>query len=422
MVFWVYNLLILLFSPFWVPWMVWRAKKRKEQPDWRQRCGDLPIKPPAKGVRRAWIHAVSVGEVMAALPVLKEVRALDPGLEIVLSTTTSSGQTAAKERAEGLFDHLVYFPIDVPRFVLAALMRVRPKVVAVMETELWLNFLWTAKNLGARTILLNGRVSDRSFNRSLRLKPYYKALAREVDEVLTQSEEYADRFRALGFQDPKVVGNTKYDAALADSHPTKDWKAELRIPSTNRVIVIGSTRSAKEEQILADALAWITAPGNEDVTLVHAPRHIERASALVELYRSKFQVGVALRSLGQTGQVIILDTYGELGGVYSIADVAIIGGSFDDFGGQNLIQPLAHGVPVVHGPYMQNFRDVADAAQAVGASLYCRDNSVISTVVGDLLEDREDWAERSKAARALVQANLGASRRCAEAIVTAAKV
>jgi 3-deoxy-D-manno-octulosonic-acid transferase len=409
----LYNVLIVLLSPMWVPWMIWRAKRRKEQPDWQQRTGNLPIQAPAKGVRRVWVHAVSVGEVMAALPVLKEIRALDPSLEIVLSTTTSSGQTAARERAANLFDHLVYFPIDVPRFVMAALMRVRPKAVAVMETELWLNFLWTAKNFGARTILLNGRVSDRSFPRSMRLRPYYRALFSHLDRALVQTETDADRLRAMGFGNPEVAGNTKFDAA-AENPDTRDWRAELGVPRDAFLVVVGSTRSEAEESLVIEALAHLP-----DAWVVHAPRHIERAQALVDAYKARFGKA-SLRSKGESSQHLILDTYGELGGVYSAADVVVVGGGFDDLGGQNLIQPLALGKPVVHGPHMQNFRDVAEEAVRTGASVIASTSAELEEVIKSLSNDAAKRESMSRAAKSLVKRHTGAARKCAEAVVAAA--
>jgi 3-deoxy-D-manno-octulosonic-acid transferase len=414
MIFWVYNLLVVLLAPVWVPWMLWRAAKRNERPDWRQRTGDLPLEAPKQGERRAWVHAVSVGEVVAALPVLRELRRLDPTLQIVLSTTTSSGQATARERAEGLYDRLVYFPIDVPRFVVAALMRVRPKVVVLMESELWMNFLWAAKQFGARTILLNGRVSDRSFPRSMRVGPYYRALFANLDEALVQTALDAERFQALGFGSPQVVGNTKFDAALADAGAPRDWRAELGIPQGAFLVVVGSTRSEAEEALVTAALASLP-----EAWVVHAPRHIERAPELLQRYGALG--GAVLRSQGGEGQRTILDTYGELAGVYGAADVVVVGGGFDDLGGQNIIQPLAHGKPVLHGPHMQNFRDVTEAALSVGAS---RAVATASELAEALLELRSDTTARERmgrAARQLVEANLGAARRGAELVVQAAR-
>jgi 3-deoxy-D-manno-octulosonic-acid transferase len=304
---------------------------------------------------------------------------------------------------------LVYFPIDVPRFVVAALMRVRPRAVAVMETELWLNFLWTAQNFGSRTILLNGRVSDRSFPRSMRLRPYYRALFGHLDRALVQTETDAERLRALGFKSPEVAGNTKFDAA-AEAPDAKDWRAELKIPRDAFLVVVGSTRSEAEEALVVEALAQ-----HPDAWVVHAPRHIERAPALAAKYGQ-----APLRSKGETGQRLVLDTYGELGGVYTAADVVIVGGGFDDLGGQNIIQPLALGKPVVHGPHMQNFKDVAEEAVRTGASLIARTADELAQAIASLKDDPAKRETMGKAAQALVARHTGAARRCAEAVVAAA--
>ena len=416
MIFWTYNVLLILLCLLWVPWMIWRAARRKEKPNWRQRTGDLPLESPKKGVRRAWIHAVSVGEVLAARPILKEIRKLDPELEIVLSTTTSSGQAAARDNAEGLFDHLVYFPIDVPRFVIAAMIRVRPRVVAIMETELWMNFLWAAKQFRATTILVNARVSNRSFPRSMRIRPYYRVLFSNLDRAMAQTKTDAARLKALGFAEPEVVGNCKFDGAFDDTGHEKDWRAELGIPADAKVVVVGSTRSEREEQLVLGALK----AADLDLWIVHAPRHIESAPRLGALYKTRFGE-VAFRSKGETGKCLVLDTYGELAGVYSIADVVVLGGSFDDLGGQNILQPLAHGKPVIHGPHMQNFQEAAAAAAEARAAITARNEQELTDWLKRLFQSEAVRAIMGSAATALIQENLGASRTYAEAIVEAAK-
>ena len=193
----LYNILLTLFSPVWVIWMWLRTRARKEQPNWAERTGNYDLKPD-KSKARAWIHAVSVGEVIAVMPILAELRAKAPDCEIVLSVTTSSGHQTAREKAQGLYDLLVYFPIDVARFQLAAMQRVQPRVVAIMETELWFNFLWAAKVFDAATLLVNGRISDRSFRRSIRARFFYRALLSRMDRCLMQTQEDADRISALG--------------------------------------------------------------------------------------------------------------------------------------------------------------------------------------------------------------------------------
>ncbi|MBS1723571.1 MAG: 3-deoxy-D-manno-octulosonic acid transferase [Armatimonadetes bacterium] len=411
---WIYNFLLTLASPFWVPWMIWRARRRKEGVDWKERGGDYPFRL-AKGTPRLWMHAVSVGEVMAALPILRAVRAKDPSLEIVLSVTTSSGHKTAQDAGEGLFDHLVYYPIDVYRFVLAGLARVRPTVVAVMETELWMNFLDAAKNIGATTMLVNGRISDRSFPRARLFRFFYRSLLTRIDRCLMQSETDRERILALGAKEAEVFGNCKFDQAAEglDADP-EHWRSELGLSNDRPVVVIGSTRSEMEEDFVLQAIRGL------DAQVVWAPRHLERTGAIKSLLEGA-GVSVRLRSQGSAppSQVVLLDTYGELSQVYSVADIVVIGGGFDDLGGQNLIQPLAHGKPVIHGPNMQNFKDVTEAADRAGAARCVRTPSELRTALETLLADKALRVRMGGLATDLVKVNLGASERYAEAIVRA---
>lgn len=409
----LYNLLIVLLSPIWVPWMLWRANKRKEKVDWKQRCGEYRLNL-TKGSKRVWVHAVSVGEVVAALPILREVRELAPEAQIVLSVTTSSGHQTAREKALGLFDELVYFPIDVPRFVLAALVRVKPDVIAVMETELWMNFCQVAKNLGMPVLVVNGRISDRSYPRALKVRWFYRALLRTVSGCLMQTETDASRIRDLGAESAEVLGNCKFDEAVAGTDlGGKDWRVELGIGAEDRVVVVGSTRGEVEEEFVFGALKEVWGEVDQ---VVWAPRHMERADAIAS--RAGVEFGdVARRSKGETGKFLLLDTYGELSAVYSVADVVVVGGGFDNLGGQNIIQPLAHGKPVVHGLHMQNFRDVSEMAGRSGATLVVGTSGELALGLRELLGDGELRERMGSAARELVGAQVGASRRYAERIV-----
>lgn len=414
--FLAYNLLLVLLSPLWVPWMVVRARRRAAGPNWPERLGDYKNVQIPKEQPALWIHAVSVGEVMAALPILRQTRALLPEHHIVLSVTTSSGHHTALEHAMEAVDSLVYFPIDVPRFQLNAMMRVRPDVVAVMETELWFNFLWAAKALGSRTLLINGRISDRSFRRSRWVRFFYRALLANMDQCLMQTAEDQQRILALGARSAEVLGNCKFDQAVdgLDADPAW-WRESLGLPDGMPVVVVGSTRGAEEEAFVLNALAPIA----DRIAVVWAPRHLERADALEAAMRERMGA-CARRSRQERGRVVLLDTYGELAKVYSVADIVVIGGGFGDFGGQNLLQPLAHGKPVLHGRHMQNFRDVADAAARHGATLTCGDALELREAVIALLDDPNRTREMGEAGRAFVEANAGASRRYALAIQAAA--
>jgi 3-deoxy-D-manno-octulosonic-acid transferase len=414
--FLLYNLLLTLLSPLWVPWMLYRAWRRNEKPNWKERQGDYPLRS-TKESKRVWFHAVSVGEVVAATPILRELRSLLPDHEIVLSVTTSSGHRTAREHAVDLYDHLVYFPIDVARFQLAAMQRVRPKVVAVMETELWMNFLWAAKTFDAKTVLVNGRISDRSFPRSMKLRRFYQALLVQVDRCLMQSPTDAERIQALGAQEAEVLGNCKFDQAVQglEADPAK-WRRDLGIPEGKAVVVVGSTRGEDEQRLVVEALKRV---GPDRAWVVHAPRHLETVDSLAREVEAAFGQ-VARRSQNEQGPYLILDTYGELSEVYAIADVVVIGGGFANLGGQNLLQPLAHGKPVLHGPHMQNFRDVTAMAQAAGASIVCDSSESLAKALLELLDHPEQRQSMGAAARELVRANVGASRRYAQAIAEAA--
>lgn len=415
---WLYNILLTLGAPIWLPWMWFRSRRRNESVDWKERTGDYRLKL-EKGKPRLWLHAVSVGEVVAAQPILREVRRLAPEMEIVLSVTTSSGHRTARETETGLFDHLVYFPIDVYRFVLAALVRTRPKVVAIMETELWMNFLDAAQNIHAKTLLVNGRISDRSFPRARLFRFFYKHLLARVDRCLMQSETDAARIKELGANDVAVLGNCKFDQDVAAGADPEAWRQALGIDANRPVVVVGSTRSEVEEALVAGALAELSCQ------TVWAPRHLERAEPLSSsLQNLGFSVG--RRSLGDRlpqGQhpVLLLDTFGELAQVYSVADVVVIGGAFDDLGGQNIIQPLALGKPVVHGPHMQNFREAADGARRVGASRTATDSQELRQAVQAWLDSPADRAMAGQAGADWVAESRGSSTRYAQAIVDACR-
>lgn len=409
---WVYNILLTLLSPIWVPWMLVRSRRRKEQVNWKERAGEVSIQL-RPGSRRIWFHAVSVGEVIAAMPILQEVRSMAPDAEIILSVTTSSGHQTARTKAVGLFDHLVYFPIDVFRFTLGAMVRTKPHVVAVMETELWFNFLTSAKSMRATTIVVNGRISDRSFKRIRRLRFFYAAMLKELDHATMQSELDAERFRALGAASAEVLGNCKFDQALdgTDADPA-EVRASLGLGTGDLVVVIGSTRGAMEEGFVLEA---VSDPRLASVKFVHAPRHLERVPDIMAAYSKRFEV--RQRSKGETGQYLLLDTYGELSRTYAAADIVVVGGGFDKLGGQNILQPLAHGKPVVHGPHMNNFRDAAEMAATAGATLVASSPAQLADILADLAQDRSKREQMGGRARELVAANVGASKRYAQKIV-----
>jgi 3-deoxy-D-manno-octulosonic-acid transferase len=410
--FLLYNLLLTIFSPIWVPWMLWRTWQRKEKPDWQERTGNVPLVGKNAGPR-IWFHAVSVGEVIASKPILKEIKRLLPDYELVLSVTTTSGHQTARELSPAPYDTLIYFPIDVARFQLVAMQRVRPKAVVIMETELWMNFLWAAKVFNAKTILVNGRISDRSFPRSMRVRFFYQSLLKQLDLALMLSEVDKERIMALGAEDVRVIGSSKFDEALESiSANGAEWRESLQIPQDAFVVVIGSTRGEPEEQLVIEAIGRIWDRG---VFVVHAPRHIESSAEILAAAEAKFADG-SLHSAGVMSRYLVVDSYGLLAQLYSVADVAIIGGGFERLGGQNIIQPLAQGKPVLHGPHMQNFREPTAMADRAGAAVSCATAAELGEWLETLLDDPGKRAAMGAAAKRLVEENLGSSTRYAEAV------
>jgi len=415
--FLIYNILLTLLSPIWVPWMWWRSRRRAEEVNWKERQGNyFDSLPSGKDKTRIWFHAVSVGEVVASLPILRAIRRLAPQAEIVLTVTTSSGHKTARDKAVGMYDYLIYFPIDVPRFTLSAMQRVRPKVVAVMETELWFNFLWAAETFDAKRLLINGRISDRSYPRARRLRFFYRALLKMVDRCLMQTDADRERILALGAAQAETLGNCKFDqaASAVGADPTY-WRTELGLAEADRTVVLGSARR-EEFEMIAASIAVLA----ERYRVVVAPRHLETTDELAALLEAT-NTRTERRSQGgksKPGGVLLLDTYGELDQVYSVAEVAVVGGGFANLGGQNIIQPLAYGIPVVCGPHMQNFRDVFDMAKAAGA-LVSTSADELAQEVAVLMESEAQRESMGAAARRLVQGNMGASERYARAIVDA---
>lgn len=409
--FLLYNLLVSLTAWLWLPWAWMRSRRRAEPVRWAERMGRLRVEP---GPERIWVHAVSVGEVHAAIPLLREIRKRLPGYEILLSTTTSSGQQAARDGARDLYDHLVYFPMDVASFCLNAMIRVRPTAVVIMETELWLNFLWAADAVGAKVMIANGRLSDRSFARARRFRFFYRYLLRFVNLCLMQSETDCERIVALGADPARVknVGNTKFDQAMAERVEGVAAREEFGVPQDAPCVVVGSTRSQEEEALVLDALLRVKAELPE-LYFVLAPRHVERAPEVLDAL-SERGLRAARRSHAEKGaDCLLLDTFGELAKAYACADVAVVGGGFGGFGGQNIFQPLAYGKPVFFGPAMHNFRDIAELAVRESVGFRVSTSEELAAGMLSLLRDPAKLRAIADDAKRLIEANQGASERIA---------
>ncbi|MDW8103371.1 MAG: 3-deoxy-D-manno-octulosonic acid transferase [Armatimonadota bacterium] len=416
----LYNFFILVTLPLWLGYLLWRIVVRgKSREGWSQRLGGLPPSP--QGRRVIWVHAVSVGEVVAALPLLQALRREIPHVYLLLTTLTPTGNATARQQEGSLVDAVAYLPVDLPFAVGRALRRVRPELLIVMETELWPNLLVMASRYGARVVVANARLSDKSFPTYRRFRLFFAPVLHQVVAICAQSEEDARRFRAIGAPPERVqvTGNTKFDQAAVSAQEVDATalRHDLGLPADAPVLVIGSSRAPEEEQLIASAYRLLR-ERFPNLCLVWAPRHVERAEAVVQTLQGQgFAPWLRTQGTPPTPQEqIVLDTFGELGKVYAVGDVAIIGGSFVPLGGQNLLQPLAHGKPVVHGPYMHNFRDVAALAQQAGVAWTASSVEEVVQHVSRLLADAQLLAEVARRAKALVCQQQGASQRITELV------
>jgi len=382
----------------------------------RQRLGYLPITFNVDGEESIWIHAVSVGEALTARALVEDLRARYPRLRLYLSTTTIAGQQVAKRNLQHL-DGVFYFPFDWAFIVRRTLNIVNPRVFVMMETEIWPNLLRLCRGRGVRTLVINGRISARSYPRYRLIRPFFKRVLADVDRFCMQSEESARRLIDLG-ADPQrvsVTGSLKFDS-LQIPTPTAHGKPRERVlryfrVSPSRIVIVAGSTMRTEEAAILGAFARIksSSPG---ALLILAPRQPERFSEVEKLAKDAGFV-VARRSnlaidTDPRADVVVLDTFGELAQVYQLATAVFVGGSLADHGGHNILEPAVVGKPIVFGPHMHNFKEIAATFLANGAAVQVHSARELEEAVQALVGDPVRRAGLGAAARALVEANRGA--------------
>ena len=412
---WFYRLLfppaMLLAAPYYLRRMRKRGGYREH---FGQRFGATPTLPAKRpGVRRVWLQAVSVGEMLAIAPLLEALHA-DPEVEMYLTTTTSTGYALARERYSRLVVGLAYFPVDWWPFARRAWKQIEPDLVILPEGERWPEHIRQAESRRVPVIAINARMSDRSFRRMLKLRFLAVPLFRGITHVLACSEHDAERFRRIGFAPGSIVttGNIKLDVAipvLADGE-----KAALRreLGFGDEPVLLGSSTWPGEESALLDAFATLRAAGRP-VGLLIVPRHAERRAEIESLlqgscfayhFRSHGPV-----SNGASVDVAVADTTGELRRLTQLSDLVFIGKSLPPHHeGQTPVEAAALGKPVIFGPEMSNFRVIARDMRAVGAARTVTDAVSLRETVLALWTDAEERARMAAAAQSWRAANQGA--------------
>jgi 3-deoxy-D-manno-octulosonic-acid transferase len=413
---------LLTFAVFVVvsPYFLYQAIRHKKYiGSLGPRMGHLPISFNVDGDESIWIHAVSVGEALTARALAADLKTRYPRLRLFLSTTTIAGQQVARRSLKDV-DEVFYFPFDWAFIVRRTLKQVKPRVFIMMETEIWPNLLRLCRERGVKTVMINGRISSRSYPRYRLVRPFFKRVLADIDRFCMQSEESARRLIDLG-ADPgrvTVTGSLKFDslevpAPASHGKPRDRVLRFFRIPSNRSVIVAGSTLRGEEAAILrAFARIRKTMP---NAMLVLAPRQPERFGEVERLARDASFLTARRSELPidaePRAEVVILDSIGELAQLYQLATAVFVGGSLENHGGHNILEPAIYGKPIVFGPHMQNFREIADAFVTNGAAVQVQSERELEEALLALLTDPVRRARLGAAARALVEANRGAKEK-----------
>jgi 3-deoxy-D-manno-octulosonic-acid transferase len=416
----VLHLALAAAAPVLLPLILLIPRRRRTV---LQRLG-LADRPPRMPVRAdahqrpVWVHALSVGEVISAVPLVRQLARELKGRKIVFSVSTLTGFQIAQQQLPAAVSALFFFPYDLPFSIRRTVDRVRPGIVVIVESDLWPNFLTYLTDHGVPVVLVNARLSEKSLRGYGRFPLFTRRVLGRLAAVCTQSRRDAARFRALGvpWQRLAVTGNLKFDqpAPALSAEQAAGWRRRLFLPQGVPTIVAGSTHPGEEELLLA-AFSKLKADLPE-ARLIVAPRKPERAAEVVRLFQT---AGLRAHALGDlAGQnhsapwaVAVVDTLGLLRTLYALADISVIGGSFTPLGGHNPLEPAACAKPVIFGRDMSNFSEVSRLLLAAGGAAQVLDAPGLYRQAADLLKDPLRARKMGQQAAAVFNANKGAVKR-----------
>jgi len=389
-----------------------------------ERLGFLPAKAvkPLSAGPRIWIHGASLGEVRVAAAIVKSLREKLPGCTIIVSTVTQHGRNLATDTF-GKEIPVVYAPLDLPGCAIKALSSVRPDVLVFLETELWPAWIFTARRLGIKLALLNGRISSRSLKGYLKFRPFFRSVLKNFDAFSMISKTDADRIVAMGAPRRKIQvnGNAKYDTTLHSPDPSMEGEMRqiLNLAPSDRVIVAGSTRGG-EEAMLLDVHEKIRSK-YPNMLLILAPRHIKRATDICDLIRRRGYECQRRTEIGRgkpkrTAPILVIDTFGELFNIYSVATVVFCGASLVPLGGQNPLEPAVWGKPILYGPSMEDFLDAKEMLESAGGSIQVGNAEELTEAFLDLLDHPEKAESLGRHARETAFQTKAAAHKHAEVI------
>jgi 3-deoxy-D-manno-octulosonic-acid transferase len=411
----LYSLVIRLALPVSLYYLIWRGLRQREYFDrWSERFALYRI-PPLDDC--LWLHAVSVGEVNAAIPLVNALRARHPGRTLLVTTTTPTGSARVRALWGDTVRHC-YLPYDLPGAVRNFLDQARPAIALVMETEIWPNLFAELQRRGIPAIIANARLSERSLRAYRPIAPLVRLTMATIDHVAAQSEADAARYRKLGAPAERVhcTGNLKYDLPLPEGLPqqAQAWRERWG----QRPVWIAASTHPDEEAAVLQAHRAVLARF-PDALLLWAPRHPERFSAVAAAcaragLRTATRRGEGLPAADS--EAFVIDTLGELLAFYAAADVAFVGGSLQEVGGHNLLEPAALGVPALVGPHTFNFQEATELLLATGAVQRIGNALELGEKLCELLAQPEERARRGLAGRLRIGAERGALARTLELV------
>ena len=411
----LYNIAFLIFAIFYIP--VFLLNRRREGIALRLGLYPEELIERLKERRNIWIHAVSVGEVMALASLMEAIRKRYPQSRIVITTVTETGNTVAHKVIKG--DEIVlYLPFDISFVVRKVLGYINPSALIIAETEIWPNLIMESDRRGIPIIIVNGRISDRSFGRYKLVKAMLRPVLKMVNIFIMQSDADSKRIICLGAQasSVKVSGNMKFDSAVSIDtvdKKDKDLMQMLGISDDDKLFIAGSTHPGEEEIVLS--VYSELKRKFDNIRLLLAPRHIERANELEGLIKKYGFTPVKVSQLStmnhelSTSNVFLLDTMGQLKDLYAIVFAVFIGGSMVKKGGQNMIEPAVFKKPILFGPHTSNFRGIADLFIKKEAALLVKDKASLKSALEKLLNEPDRADRLGKSARFIVDENIGAT-------------
>lgn len=420
--YWIYNFLLIIYWIGLIPVILYRlAFEEGFYERIRQSAGYMPdsLMRKIEGRRAIWVHAASVGEIVATSPIVKDIKQKFPDAVVVVSVVTATGHAMAHRiipEAEGV----IFFPLDLPFLTRRILTIIKPIAILLVETEIWPNFLRIAEKEKIPVMMVNGRISDRSMKRYMMIRSFTREMLASIEYFCMQSKLDAEYIEILGAAHNRITitGNTKYDQTYASVTPEEKLalQDEFGFGRNHPIIVAGSTHRGEEELVLNSFKRILSE--YPEARLLIAPREIMRGNDVKNLAERNGLKAICRSTM--TGPVhtktpvVVLDTIGELGRLYSLGDIIFVGGSLVKTGGHNILEPAAHGKPILVGPHMFNFKEIYSLLSSRDACLMVRDGQELTATLLQLCGDKTRREEMGANCLTIMKENRGATQRNTE--------